>query len=331
MMGASNTTVSGPEHGYSIAKSFTSSSVRSHTAADFVDFVDILSRGASVWHEHKKAETLKLWLPCQFNLCPDRSYPRCMNDLAKPTRLLGLDFDADETRFSAVQKGLDELGCDYYIHTTMSFQPGVNERCRGVIHLHTTMETAEDYRLMYLAMMEFFGSRGQVLDAACKNISRKFYMPGSNRSTGHRCVDSAALERGPLDATPFIQKAREDAALKEAMRMLERSETLSLMAKTAGKQGLDGIAGHSAKPYYNHAHDHNIANRDKVQWFMTLDSRGSGMAHMASHIVGYCAKRFGPHVVSTDMMVTALTDWSGVTTHNNFAQSIIDARKRHSA
>ena len=62
-----------------------------------------------------------------------------------------------------------------------------------------------------------------------------------------------------------------------------------------------------------------------------LDSRGGGMAHMASHIVGYCAKRFGPHVVPSDMMILALTEWAGETTHNNFAQSIHDARARHSA
>lgn len=286
----------------------------------FVGFVALMEGYSRRWFSKKGAWNHPLWLPCQFSVCPEKNKIRCLNSLAMPTRLFGLDFDDAGNTITGVKSVLDALGCDYYLHTSMSYKPGQAEKCRAVIHTSELLMDDADNKLLFAALRRLFSKHGLTLDDACKNIARKFYVPGSNQEYGVECWSHFELERGPLDIAGMMQAERDRAKRAVAMQNIQQS----FRTKRAGEYA---VSNEQAEPYFQDMFHYNIANPERVTSFMALTSRGSAMASMAAHIVGYCKQRFGPYVVPSDMMEQALREWAGKTSHDQFANNIADARK----
>lgn len=288
----------------------------------FVGFVQKMETYAQTWFSKKGAWNQPLWLPCQFDVCPDTRKMRCLNELAQPTHIFGLDFDDAGNTIAGVKTALDALGCDYYMHTSMSYQPGQHEKCRAVIHTNHLIMDNDDNKLTFSALNCFFTKNGLILDKACSNIARKFYVPGSNKQTSVKCHAHFELERGALDMTTMLEKERKILHRQQIASQVSQNLRAIKYSTASQKNGKK----QPQNPYFNSYNDHNIADKKRVAAFMALSSRGSEMAEMAAHIVGYCAVRFGPNVVSSVMMEQALRAWAGNTSHNNFTKSITDAR-----
>lgn len=288
---------------------------------EFIGFVEAMEYMAETQkYAGKGNKNHHLWLPCWFSVSAETGKINCQNSLAQPTHLFGLDFDDEGNSIDRVKQVLDGLGCDYYMHTSMSYNPGQAEKCRAVIHTKDLIHDNAENKLLFDALQnQIFNPAGLVLDKACSNIARKFYTPASNTLTNVKCYRWFELQRGPLDTASMLNIEREKQELARIMREIEQGEKLRAFI---GKV----IEFRDEKPFYHGVNSHNIANPEKVQWFISLPSRGSQMATMAAHIVGYCATRFGPHVVPSDLMEQALSDWAGKTTHNSFAKNIADAR-----
>jgi len=309
-------------YGFSTIPSIQQISPSNHHANDeypgFLGFVMAMEGYAKQSHDGKHAPGHLLWMPCEFEICPEKKVRRCLNILAQPTRLFGLDFDDAGNTLDAVIGALEALNCDYYVHTSMSYIPGTAEKCRAVIHVRDLIHNNDKNAEVFRALVPHFAGHGLVLDQSCKNISRKFYVPGTNLKTGVDCMSYAVLERGALNMTPFLEAERKRAHRAQVLVQMKRSE----MARRLRGKTTNPV---SQTPYYNTPYDQNIANQKKVQEFMGSASRGSMMASMAMHIVGYCNTRFGVGVVSESLMTQALEDMAGQTTHNAFAKNIADA------
>jgi len=299
------------------------------TASDFEDFVSQLHEYSEDVYRDKGAYGHRLWIPTTFNQSPEmdendiptgKMIFRARNIDARPTRLFGMDFDDAGNKFDDIWDVMEALECDYYMHTTMSYVPGVSDKCRVIIHvkdlINNNTENAEHFR----ALQNQFTPLGLVLDAACKNISRKFFVPSRNRKLGgfFRCEGN--LERGALDMAAFLELER-DRAWKQKIR--EDGEREARLAKMS----LAALNRNHGVPYYYSPTDQNLIKQEHVIAFMSLPSRGSEMAAMAMRIVASCYRRFGAGAVSELMMAEALADMAGNTSHDNFEQSIRDAMR----
>lgn len=289
------------------------------THNDFVGFTMAMEQYRKQWHDGKNAPGHVLWAPCRFDDCPENGYPRAMSSLAQPTRLIGLDFDDDTNTIDGVQRALDALGCDFYIYTTMSYVGGTTEKCRAVLH-GDKMLNADEYKMVYDELKTYFKINDIIIDRACSNISRKFYVPGNNKKTGYECFMTGEWERGPLNVSTLLIGAKRRQICAKIHADGERSMLAERMA---------GRTVNHATPFYHGPYDHNIADTARVAAFMASSSRGAEMASMCAHMVGFCKTKFGPDVVSEHMMIDAITDWAGKTTHNNFTQNIQDAIKKY--
>ncbi|NHN89634.1 hypothetical protein GOB81_13535 [Acetobacter sp. LMG 1627] len=293
------------------------------THDDFRGFILEMETHRIVWHDDKNAPGHVLWLPCRLNDCPEMGFPRAMNALAQPTHLFGLDFDDAGNTIANITTALDALGCDYYLHTTMSYVPGEKEKCRAVIHVTDSIMSNEENKMLYNALVPHFDRFGLVMDKSCTNIARKFYVPGSNRATGIECESWAVQNRGPLD------NASSSPLMANEHKRIARENVLRQMEKSAKAKAIHGKIINPQRPYFNHSGDYNVADPKEVAAYIGAESQGSVMASFIAHMVGYCGTRFGDNVVDDRTLLDALTSWTGKTSHDNLIKNIRDARQKY--
>ncbi|OUJ15026.1 hypothetical protein HK28_10555 [Acetobacter sp. DsW_063] len=263
-----------------------------------------------------------LWLPCSFTWDAQTSTFHPVNALAKPTCLFGMDFDDDGNTWTNVQAALDELDCDYFIHTTMSYVPGSKDKARAVIPLTTPINDNDQNKLLFDAVQNMWSGKLK-LDAACSNIARKFYIPATNTQTGHKCVHRHVNNRGAYDPTGIIaQASRQRAKAILAARMKQSANAKRAHGKIVKSHG---------SPYWNGLTDQNLFSplgkcRKLADEISTQASKGAYAAKFACTLVKATNGRF-PNGVDDQILEKALADVLHGSTHNNFAQLIRDARR----
>lgn len=265
-----------------------------------------------------------MWFGTTFNIDPETGKQECKNDLANPTCLFGLDFDDTTNKISDVKKCLESMGCDFYIHSTMSYIPDVKEKCRAVIHLSQPVHNNVENVLVFNTLQhQVFGPKNLVLDRACKNIARKFYTPAKNTRNGGVYFEHWEFGRGAFDVSAMVtiekQKQKRLMLNKQIQQNFKTTKFLNTKRKHRST---------NTQPYFNSVSDFNIADHTKANGYMSQISKGGFIVGFANHMVGYCQTRFGS--VDETMLVYALDEFSGGssgTTHNNFRQIIRDAIK----
>lgn len=100
------------------------------------------------------------------------------SDKAKPTSLFALDFDDQGNNIDTALDYFENNG--YFIYTSYSHTQE-HHKFRVIIQLDTIISSNQESHMVFKILQARLHEVGLILDSACKDISRRFFLPSLNK------------------------------------------------------------------------------------------------------------------------------------------------------
>lgn len=218
---------------------------------------------------------------------------RIGKDYANPTSSFAFDFDDKENK---IETAIDVFSpYSYFLYTTHSHTEDHN-KFRIMVNLDMTIHNNEESHIVFKILKNRLSEKGLILDEACKDISRRFFLPSRDKNNN---LPYMQFNEGKLlDVRDEFEKQKQTDKLEDDRRKLDAfySKFCSKNKKT----------NHLNVPYFNSIEDQNIISKQKIENYLSL-SKGNHYS-MFFGLCSHMRKRAShlEYTITEDLMFKAL-------------------------
>ena len=246
----------------------------------------------SKWELNVPKSNLPLFSCTSFNFYIKKDY-------ANPTSLYALDFDDKGNNIDDAVEYFKQYNS--FMYTTYSHTDD-HHKFRVIIELDTEITNNNESHIVFKILEERLKQNNLILDKACKDITRRFFLPTYTPDGEYPFMASSSGDK--VSIKEELAKELYDEHIREQeQKVREACLALDRLANPNKYKNKYNII-----PYFNSLDDQNIMSKDKINNYLSLPqgSHYTAFYGMATHMRAR-AKHMN-YQITDDMMFRALRE-----------------------
>ena len=217
---------------YTILKNIRCSSIRHFNYGGTFEYTDMESLSdnlidLTIWNKEITKDDLPLISMTTFK-------DRIRSDDANPSNLFALDFDDAGNDIDTVIK---ILGDSSYLLYTTSSHTQEHHKFRVMLKLDTYINNNEESHAAFKIISDRFAIFGMTLDTACKDISRRFFLPAYDKQGEIPTI--LCQDGNDYIIKDELEKSIKNIELEKHLREIERIKNQVMRKGNKPKIGVD--------------------------------------------------------------------------------------------